>query len=483
MHQVDDLGAMYLAAENDRVRTHTAILMIVDPARLPGRTLTLGRLRELVRERIDQVPAFRRRLTGVPLGLDRPYWTQTDPNLDYHLREIALPPPGDDEQLREQVARIFARPLDRAWPLWEMYLIQGLGGGRAAVLTKVHHAIADGRAGIQILSALTDTGPRRARRATEPPAPPEPPEPPPSPPAALPMLLRGLAGVVRQPLRALSGVPAALSGVDELPVFGTLPGARLLGATTSLIRGQRLHTGLARAPRTSFNRQISRHRRIGIATLALGDVKAVKNHFAVSVNDVVMAISAGALRRWLIEHSELPERPLTAVVPVALRDPDAQSFGNQLSAVVVPIPTDVDDAAARLAVAHRAMLTALHDLGTTAPDALVDTVRMVPPAFTVRTVQLLTNLNAWAPLTPAMNVNISNIRGPGRRLYLAGATVESMVPLAGITDGLGLNVTVLSYRDQLSAGVVADRDQVADVQRIADWMGEELGLLVGLAQP
>jgi WS/DGAT/MGAT family acyltransferase len=479
MQQVDDLGSMYLAAENDRVRTHTAVLVTVDPAALPDGTLTLDRLRQLVRERIDLVPAFRRRLADVPLGLDRPYWIETEADLDYHVREIALPAPGDDEQLRDQVARIFARPLDRAWPLWEMYLIQGLAGDRAAVLTKVHHALADGRAGIQILSALTDIEPHPHGLSDTPP------RPSPPPPAVLPMLLRGLAGVVRQPLRALSGVPAALSGVDELPVFGTMPGVRLLGATTALVRRQRRHTAMARAPRTSFNRQISRHRRIGITTLALDDVKAVKNHFAVSVNDVVMAISAGALRRWLIEHSELPERPLTAVVPVALRDAGssgATAFGNQLTAVVVPIPTDVDDAAARLGVAHRSMLTALRDLGTTAPDALADTVRMVPPPLAVRTVQLLTRLNAWAPLTPAMNVNISNLRGPQEPRYLAGAPVESMVPLAGITDGLGLNVTVMSYRGRLGAGIVADRDQVADVQRIADWMADELELLVRFAR-
>jgi WS/DGAT/MGAT family acyltransferase len=194
-----------------------------------------------------------------------------------------------------------------------------------------------------------------------------------------------------------------------------------------------------------------------------------------------MALAAGALRRWLLDHEELPQRPLTAVVPVSLRAGRSTAFGNDLSAVVVPIPTDVDDPIDRLSAARAAMLTALRDLGTTAPDALADTLRMVPPVLVVRTTQLLTRLNAWAPLTPAMNVNISNVPGPREPLYLAGAPVESVVPLAGITDGLGLNITVMSYCGNIHIGVVADRDQVPDVQRLADWMTDELTTLVGAA--
>ncbi|TDU83869.1 WS/DGAT/MGAT family acyltransferase [Kribbella voronezhensis] len=475
MRQVDDLGAMYLAAENARVSTHTAALITIDPAALPGGRLTIDRLRDVVRERLPLIPAFQWRVVRVPLGLDRPYWVEADSDLDYHVQEIALPSPGDDDLLREQVARIFSRPLDRSRPLWEMYLIQGLAGGRAAVLTKVHHAAADGRAGAQMVATLTDTEPHPPPAAglTAPPVPP--------PPSSVSMLARGLAGFVRQPWRAVSGVPAMLSGLDELPVFGTMPGARLVGASLALVRRERRHTPVARAPRTSFNRRISRHRRIGIATLALDDVKFVKNRFTVSVNDVVMALAAGALRRWLLERDELPAQPLTAVVPVSLRGDRSVAFGNALSAVVVPIPTGVDDPVARLNGAHAAMLAALRDLGTTAPDALVDTVRLVPPVLFVQTAQLLTRLNAWPVLPPAMNVNISNVPGPQQTLYLAGAKVESVVPLAGITDGLGLNITVLSYCGRLHVGVVADRDQVPDVQRIADWTAEELALLVKAA--
>ncbi|GAA0927385.1 wax ester/triacylglycerol synthase family O-acyltransferase [Kribbella koreensis] len=478
MRQVDDLGMMYLAAENNRVSTHTAALITFDPSALPGGRLTAGRLRDLVQERLPLIPAFRRRLVRVPFGLDRPYWTETDCDLSYHLREIALPEPGDDEILREQVARIFSRRLDRSRPLWEMYLIQGLANGRAAVLTKVHHAVADGLAGAEIVATLTDPAPQpRTPAAATTPVPATPPSRPSSP----SMLWRGLTGIVRQPLRAAAGIPSMLSGVDELPVFGTMPGVRLVGAGLALVRREHRHRAPVQAPRTSFNRQISPHRRIGIATVGFDQVRSVKNRFQVSVNDVVMAIAAGALRRWLLDHEELPRRPLTAVVPVSLRAGRSTAFGNDLSAVVVPIPTDVDEPVARLIAARAAMLTALRDLGSTAPDALADTLRMVPPVLVVRTTQLLTRLNTWAPRTPAMNVNISNVPGPREPLYLAGAEVESIVPLAGITDGLGLNITVMSYCGNIHIGVVADRDQVPDVQRLADLMAEELTVLVGAA--
>jgi WS/DGAT/MGAT family acyltransferase len=445
MRQVDDLGAMYLAAENSRVTTHTAALVTVDPTALPDGRLTAGMVRAMVRDRLDLVPPFRWRLVTVPLGLDRPYWAEADVDLDFHIREIALPPPGDEAQLREQVARIFSRPLDRSRPLWEMYLIQGLAHGRAAVLTKIHHAAADGRTGAQILSILTDPVPHphlqsAAEVVTSP------------PPSTAAMLVRGLVGLVRQPLRTWADLPGVLTGLEEQSIFG--------------------------APRTSFNCRVSQHRRIGIATMTLDDVKRVKNHFTVSVNDVVMAIAAGALRRWLLEHDELPADPLTAVVPVALRGSGPSTYGNRLSAVVVRIPTDEPEPDSRLNAAHQAMLAALRNLGTTAPDALADTIRLVSPMFVGVAAQLLTGLNAWAPLTPAMNVNISNVSGPSDQLYLAGARVESMVPLAGITDGLGLNITVMSYHGQITAGIVADRDQVPDVQRIADWMAEELAVLL-----
>ena len=446
MRQVDDLGAMYLAAENSRVTTHTAALLTVDPTALPDGRLTTGMVRATVRDRLHLVPPFRWRLVTVPLGLDRPYWAEAGVDLDFHIREIALPPPGDEAQLREQVARIFSRPLDRSRPLWEMYLIQGLANGRAAVLTKVHHAAADGRTGAQILSILTDPVPRPDLRpaaeqvVTSP------------PPNTAAMLAHGLVGLVRQPLRAWAGLPGVLTGLDEQPIFG--------------------------APRTSFNGRVSQHRRIGIATMALDDVKRVKNRFTVSVNDVVLAIAAGALRRWLLDHDELPADPLTAVVPVSLRGSGPSSYGNQLSAVVVRIPTDEPEPDSRVNAAHQAMLTALRDHGATAPDALADTIRLVSPVFVGLTAQLLTGLNTWAPLTPAMNVNISNVPGPPQQLYFAGARVESMVPLAGITDGLGLNITVMSYHGEITAGIVADRDQVPDVQRIADWMAEELAVLL-----
>jgi diacylglycerol O-acyltransferase len=477
MRQVDDMGALYLAAENSRVSTHTAALVTLDQAALRAGELTLDRLRDLVGQRLHLVPPFHWRLARVPFGLDHPYWADdAEVDLDFHLREIELPRPGEDEQLREEVARVFARPLDRTRPLWEMYLLHGLPDGRVAVLTKVHHAAADGLAGAEILTTLTDT--TAEPRSVSPP----PPQPASRPPSDIELLLRGMAGLVRRPWRALTGVPTVLSGLDELPVFGMLPGARQVSMVASTIRRRRgPHVTVPRAPRTSFNRRVSPQRRLAFGTLPLPDVKVVKNHFGGSVNDVVMAVSAGALRHWLVEHAELPHAPLTAVVPVSTRGAGrAGSFGNRVNAVVVPIPTDTPDVVERLVRVHQTMSTAKAELDTLPADVLADAIQFFPPAVFVQAAQLLTTLNALPPLPPAMNVNISNVPGPRVPLYLAGAKVESIAPLAGISDGLGLNITVMSYCDRIDIGIVADPAQVPDVQRIADWMADDLAELVKL---
>ncbi|HEU4946148.1 MAG TPA: wax ester/triacylglycerol synthase family O-acyltransferase [Kribbella sp.] len=479
MRQVDDMGAVYLAAENSRVTTHTAALLTLDPAALPGGTLTIDQLRDLVRQRLHLIAPFRWRLARVPFGLDHPYWVE-DPevDLDFHVREVSLPSPGSDEQLRQLVARIFARRLDRSRPLWETYLIRGLPDGRVAVLTKVHHAAADGLSGEEILVTLADTTPEPRS------VPPPPPRPVPRPPGDAEMLVRGIAGLARRPWRALAGIPDVLVGLAELPVLGTLPGARQISTVAAVIRRQQApHFAVPRAPRTSFNGRVSAQRRLGFGTLSLDDVKRVKNHFGVSVNDVVMALSAGALRRWLVEHDELPDASLTAVVPVSTRGAGrAGSFGNKVSAIVVPIPTDVPDVTERLARAHQVMDAAKAQLGSVPADVLADVTYFFPPAVFVQAAQLLTTLNALPPLPPAMNVNISNVPGPREPLYYAGAKVESMVPLAGISDGLGLNITVLSYCARIDVGIVADREQVEDVQRIADWMADDLAELVEAAK-
>lgn len=265
MRQLTGLDAQFLAAEDGRTHGHVSALGIYGPATSPGGALTLEAVRALVAERIGLLAPFRWRLAPVPLNLDHPYWFEdADFDLEFHIQELALPAPGDDRQLAEQVARIHARPLDRARPLWELYLIHGLAGGRVAVLTKVHHAAVDGVSGGDLLSVLLDPHPEG--RTLEPVAAHHGE----AAPGQAGLLLRGLLGVAPQPLRALTAAPRA-AALRPSPTVRWIPGVGLLaGASARITRVRRgdggvlERTGLL-APRTRLNRRIGPHRRFAFA--------------------------------------------------------------------------------------------------------------------------------------------------------------------------------------------------------------------------
>src|SRR4051795_5790230 len=258
MRQLTSLDAQFLALETPRQSGHVGGLAILDPSTTPNGTLTLADIQALIAERLPLLPPLRWRLQEVPLGLDYPYWADDiDFDLDFHVRELALPAPGNDAQLAEQVARIVSRPLDRAKPLWELYLVHGLESGHTAMLTKIHHAVIDGISGAEIMGLLLDLEPEGrqlpvpARWGDDEP-----------PPGELGMLARGLLGLPRYPVRALRSLPAAVPNIEETP-FSTLPGARAVGRLAKAIsRGNGSSQARPRfaAPKTSFNGRVSAHR-------------------------------------------------------------------------------------------------------------------------------------------------------------------------------------------------------------------------------
>src|SRR3954449_6717727 len=257
MQQLTGLDAAFLAMETPSVYGHVGSMCVLDPS-TAAEPLTLERLTTLVQERLHLVPPFRRRLVPVPLGLDQPYWIEDpDFDLEFHVRELALPAPGDDRQLADQVARLVALPLDRARPLWELYVIHGLRGGRTALLTKLHHAAVDGMSGAEILSVLLDPSPE-GRDVV------------PAPggdgqgsaaPGELGMLARGVTALPRQPLRALAALPRTLPHLDSVPTIRHLPGVSVLAGTSRRI-ARRGRGGLQTAPRTRFQGAITPHRRV-----------------------------------------------------------------------------------------------------------------------------------------------------------------------------------------------------------------------------
>lgn len=472
MRQLTSLDAQFLALENSRTHGHVGSLAVYDPSTAAGGAISVGDVRRMLRERLHLLTPFRWRLVEVPLSLDHPYWADVaEVDLDYHVREIALPPPGDMRQLAEQAARIFERRLDRSRPLWEMYLIHGVEAGtRVGVLSKVHHAALDGLSGAEILVTLLDTEP--AGREIPPPTA--------GPladavPGRLELLRRSLTATPRHTARALRRLPTTLPNLDLVPTLRSVPGVNALAGAarraTELRPGRDGELAVERllAPRTSLNRRISAHRRCAFTTIALSDVKRIKNHFGVTVNDVVVAITAGALREWLLVHDELPTDPLLAMIPVSVRLPEEfGTFGNRVSMMTVPIPTNVHEPAARVLAAHEALDQGKARHATTPRMLMEEANEAIPPLVLTRTAQTLLGVAASGTLHPPLNVVISNVPGSPVPLYFCGARLEANYPLSVITDGMGLNLTILSYQDRIDFGIVGDREEVPDVWFLAE---------------
>jgi len=469
VQQLTGLDAAFLAMETSSVYGHVGSVCVLDPTTAPE-ALTLERLQAAISARLHLVPAFRRRLVEVPFGFDQPYWIE-DPDFDieFHVRELALPAPGDDKQLAEQAARVHARPLDRGRPLWELYLIGGLSGGRMAIYTKVHHAAIDGVSGNDLLTVLLDNGPEGRDLGDVPDWDCD------KVPGPIPLLARSALTLAAQPVRAARltvGVVRSLPGLALSPARPALPVVdRFLPRRgSSAVLSQ---TGL-RAPRTPFNRPVGPHRRWAFATVPLAGVKVIKQAQGATVNDVVMALCAGALRRWLVDHDALPDGPLIAAVPVSVRTEAQQGTGgNRVSAMTAALPTHLANPLERLAACHEAMRAAKEQHGALPADLLSDVTQFAMPALAGQAARLAARLRLVEWLSP-FNLIISNVPGPSQPLYYAGARLLAYYPLSAIADGQGLNMTVMSYEGGMHFGLIADRELVTDLHRMAGYLVDEL---------
>lgn len=472
MRQLTSLDAQFLALENARQTGHVGSLAMLDPATAPEGSFGCHEVTRLISERGTQLPPLRWRLAEVPLGLDHPYWVEeAEIDLGYHIREMALASPGTDQQLADQVARIMARPLDRARPLWELYVIEGHESGLVAVLTKIHHAVIDGLSGAEIMALLLDLTPEG--REVEPP---EEDLADPSPSTAQ-MLGLGLLGLPRYPLRMLRALPKAIPNLDQT-AFGVFPGV----GTVSRVAAKLVRDGVDRpdlvAPKTKFSGRISPHRRFAFGQIELEAVKAAKNKHGTTVNDVVVSVCAGAVRRWLIEHDDLPDAPLVAQVPVSVRTGDQfGTYGNRILLMAAPLYTDIEDPVERLLKTHEALADMKERRGALPAMLLRDANNFIPPAVFARAARLTFAYSTSRQGRSAWNLVISNVPGPQFPLYMAGAKLVANYPVSVILDGMGLNITVMSYMGHMDFGIVADRDQMPDVDVLLDYMHEELAAL------
>lgn len=471
MRQLTSLDAQFLAMENDRVQGHVSVLGVYDAHTESGRPLDAELVRELISERLHLLPTFRWRLAQVPFDLDYPYWVDDGTfDIEYHVRELALPAPGDGRQLAEQVARIIGRQLDRARPLWEVYVIHGLDDGGVAVLTKMHHAAVDGVSGAEVMSILLDDTTGRERE----PASPVVAEPFPS---EVQMLARGLVGLLQQPLRVLRAGPTALPNLDDVPTIRHLPGVRAIARTSRALK-RALPTGAngrtprgidVTAPRTRFQARVSPHRRVAFGSLSLAEVKAIKNTFGCTVNDVVLAICTTGLRSWLDERAELPAEPLASFIPMSVRTPEQKgTFGNRVSVMLAQLPTDVADPVERLRRINQTMQTVKDRQRTLPASLLQDANHFIPPALFAQAARATSRLAGVRGLNQPANVMISNVPGPSTPLYLGGARQRAQFPVSGVLDGIGINITVMSYQDSLEFGIVVDRELIDDPWPLLD---------------
>ena len=489
MRQLSGLDASFLYMETAKAWGHVSGLAVFRRPDTPGWS-PYEALYDRLQAHLAELEPLRRRLVEVPLRLDHPYWVEDpDFDLEFHVRESAIPPPGTDEKLAALVARLIARPLDRSHPLWEAYVIEGLSHDRFAILIKLHHATIDGAAGAELMALIyqaegTDRTPERAVpvRPTVSPVP---------SPAAV--LGHALTDVVRKPtkfarlqvrsVRALGDLTRnqGLTGLADL--MRTLPNpvsARLGRRSGADDREADVSPPppAASAPATPFNGTISGHRRVALRTVSLDDIKRFKRSAGFTVNDVVMAACAGALRNYLQSKNALPDQPLIAMVPVSIRTgTEADQWTNRVSAVFPAIPTDEADPMRRLERVHQAMNEAKERFKLMPADVIAEYAEFAPPALAIRAASVASRLRVADRMRPPFNLVISNVPGPRGRLMLDGATLEHYYPVSTISDSQGLNITLQSYQDILDFSLVGDRVLMPDVDYLADLLEEEFGHL------
>jgi diacylglycerol O-acyltransferase len=491
--QLSGIDASFLYLETATELGHVSGLSVFRKPDIPG-WRAYDTAHEQLRRQLPVLAPLRRRVVEVPFGLDHPFWIEDpDFDLDYHVREAAVPPPGRMDQVAAVVGRIISRPLDRAHPLWEVYVIEGLEGDRFGYLTKIHHAAIDGALGAELMGRLFDAEPDPPRIELDDPWQPEP------VPSTGDILLATWAGVLRKPGKLARLQVRSLQAFGELTrnrgLTGLAEAARALPNPRAMLTRRRPsaeqdvppHLPEGTAPPTPFNAALTPHRRIGLRSIPLDDVKAVKNGLGATVNDVVLAMCAGGLRRYLKDHHALPENPLVAMIPVSIRTGNEDDpWTNRVSGVFVPLPTDESDPAERVARVHETMVRAKERHGLLPAETLLEYSQFAPPALSIRAVRVATRLRLADRLNPPFNLVVSNVPGPRASLYLGGAELEHYYPISTIVEGQGLNITVQSYRDVLDLGLVACATLVPDVDHLTDLVVRELDLLAkaaGVARP
>lgn len=455
MQQLSGLDASFLYFESPQAPTHIAAVSIYDQSTAPGGRVTFKGLLENVESRLHLARCFRQKLVHAPFDLDHPWWIEdADFDLEFHVRHIALPEPGDWRQLCIQVARIHARPLDLSRPLWEMYVIGGLDNvdgvppGSFALLTKIHHAAIDGVSGIELTAAIHDLSPDAQ---PEPPRDPWKPEPAPSfGNVAMRTALNNLrrpVGLARLLGRTAPGVSRMMFGAREDDVEPSGP-----------------------VPRTRWNGTITPHRVVEGRCFSLQDIRDIRKQVpGATVNDVVLTICSGAMRRYLEHHGELPDESLIAMAPISVRKEEERgTAGNRVSAMSVTLHSDVADPIERLQKMRESTQSSKATAEAIGAETLTDVTQFVPGSLAGLAARLYARLGLANRVTPFLNTVITNVPGPQIPMYFCGARLVSTYGMGPVMDGMGLIHPVLSFSGRLSISATSCRTMMPDPGFYAD---------------
>jgi len=466
MRQLSGLDTMFLNLETNAVPMHIGGLAILDPATAP-RDFGFATVRRLIESRLHLLPMFRRRLVESPLNLDLPYWIE-DPEFDieHHVRHRALPRPGNDQQLADFICDVMSTRLDRSMPLWRVYYIEGLSGGRVGLLTKIHHACVDGVSGSELLGVLLDL--TAEPPAVAPPGIPWEPEPLPSPIQLTASTAKNLLQRPKEALRLLRETgPFLFSAGREALAH------RRARAAADEKQPALEDRSVGAAPRMRFNTTITARRAYAFRSVPLADVKLIKNAFGTSVNDVVLGICAGALRKYLEAKHELPDQTLVAGVPVSVRTAeDKGTDGNKVTMARTPLHTEIADPVERLQALSKRMMKVKRSFRATPARRMMDWVNVPSPGLLAQAARLYENFSIQDYVYPPYNLIISNVPGPQQPLYFAGARVQANYPVSIPYHGLAFNITVMSYLDNLDFGLTAHRTTVPDIDHLMDLLVE-----------
>jgi diacylglycerol O-acyltransferase / wax synthase len=450
MDRLSGLDATFLYFETSQQHMHVSMVAVLDPSGVPG-GYSFDRVHDLVASRIHLLAPFHRRLMRVPFDLHHPVWVE-DPDFDiiHHVRRVSCPAPGGPKELAAICGRITSTPLDRSRPLWEVWVIEGLADGRFAFLTKVHHCAVDGASGAELMVHLFST-----ERDPPPPLPPAPQASPEHLPTEMELVRHAVASRLRQPREMLQLARHTVETVAGLVQRRRDPDS-VVGATPLT------------APRTRFNGAITAQRSVAFARVPLAPVKAIRKAFGVTVNDVVLAICAGTLRRYLDQHGELPSEPLIAVCPISVRDGEKPArSANRVSAMFTSLATDLADPVARLRAIQSVTRGAKEEHNAVGADMLQNWAEFAAPTVFSLAARVYARMKLADRHRPVHNLVISNVPGPPFPLYLAGAELVSAYPMGPVFEGAGLNVTVMSYMGSLDFGFNASVNSVPDLWELA----------------